>query len=62
MAQPRMMWIKGDNLKTSYEGTNWPNGLEKRPNVWNYMIDEIINNVEELFYVQQKRFVSSILD
>lgn len=41
-------WMKGDNLKTNYEGVNWVKKFGDKPHIWDYMVDDIIGNCEAL--------------
>ncbi len=41
-------WLSGDDLKTNYGDVNWVERFGDKSHVWDYMIDDITNNVEAL--------------
>lgn len=41
-------WLSGDDLRTNYGAVNWVDRFGQKPNVWDYMVDDIYANVEAL--------------
>lgn len=51
-------WMNGDDLKTNYEGVNWVKKFGDKPHIWDYMIEDIINNVKALRKYNEHIFLS----
>jgi hypothetical protein len=51
-------WMNGDNLKSNYEGVNWTKIFGDKPHIWDYMIDDIINNCRALSKYNEHVFLA----